>query len=340
MNKPIRGRWHGAFTIVASLATMGALLMAFAVPASAASGAARHHTSTAAADRSSRGGKGSGGDRGGNQGNQGNRGNSGDNRGFNNNSCRPGTGRYGRDGGAICVCVRVFERGGRHGHGRVTCVLVLRRNHHPFPPPTTSTTTAPTTTTTVAPTTTTTVAPTTTTTVAPTTTTTVAPTTTTTVAPTTTTTVPPTTTTTVPGQNCLATVSGTALSRTSWVASTNSASSGTDLPANALDGNLTTRFSTDQDQSPGLYFEVNMGTPQTFNELVMEVPNSANDYARDFVVEVSSDGATWHHIATCSGTGTTEVVSFPARTVQYVRVVLASPNTSYFWSIDEFYLYD
>ena len=75
-----------------------------------------------------------------------------------------------------------------------------------------------------------------------------------------------------PSPNCAAALSGTALSRTGWVASTNSASAGSDLPANALDGNLATRFSTDQLQTPGLRFEVNMGSPQTFNELVMEVP--------------------------------------------------------------------
>ena len=165
---------------------------------------------------------------------------------------------------------------------------------------------SPTTTTTAAPTTTTTVAPTTTTTVAPTTTTTVAPTTTTTVAPTTTTTVAPTTTTTVPtSRNCAATLSGTALSRTGWVASTNSASAGSDVPANALDGNLATRFSTDQLQTPGLRFEVNMGSVQTFNELVMEVPDSATDYARDFSVQVSNDGVTWSHVVNCTGTGPT-----------------------------------
>jgi F5/8 type C domain len=143
----------------------------------------------------------------------------------------------------------------------------------------------------------------------------------------------------MPGTNCLAAASGTALSRTGWVASTNSEASGSDVPANALDGNLLTRFSTDETQASGLNFEVNMGSPQTFNELEMEVPNSATDYARDYVVQVSNDGATWHHVATCSGTTTPEIVSFPTQTAQYVRVVLASPNTTYWWSIDEFYLY-
>ena len=133
--------------------------------------------------------------------------------------------------------------------------------------------------------------------------------------------------------------SGAALSRTGWVASTNSASTGSDVPANALDGNLATRFSTDQLQAPGLRFEVRHGLPvQTFNELVMESPNSATDYARDFSVQVSNDGVTWSHVANCTGTGPYEVVSFPAQTAQYVRVVLTS-STSFWWSIDEFYLY-
>jgi hypothetical protein len=124
------------------------------------------------------------------------------------------------------------------------------------------------------------------------------------------------------------------------VASTNAPSSSTDAPANALDGNLSTRFSTDEAQTAGQQFEVNMGSKQTFNELVMEVPNSPTDYAREFVVQVSNDGVTWSHVTTCTGTGPTEVVSFPTQTAQYVRVVLTAGETTNWWSIDEFYLYD
>jgi hypothetical protein len=83
-----------------------------------------------------------------------------------------------------------------------------------------------------------------------------------------------------------------------------------------------------------------MGSQQSFNELVMEVPNSPTDYARQFTVQVSNDGVTWSHVATCTGTGTTEVVSFPTQTAQYVRVVLTAGETTYWWSIDEFYLYN
>src|ERR1039458_5356044 len=80
-----------------------------------------------------------------------------------------------------------------------------------------------------------------------------------------------TTTTTVPGSNCSASVSGTAFDRTGWVASTNAPSSSADAPANALDGDLTTRFSTNEDQAPGLYFEVDLGSAHTFDALKMSV---------------------------------------------------------------------
>jgi len=175
----------------------------------------------------------------------------------------------------------------------------------------------------------------------PTTTTTTVPTTTTSSSTTTTTsstTTSSTTTTTPPSTSCTAPVTGTALSRTGWVASSNAPSSSADAPANALDGNLSTRFSTDENQKAGLYYEVNLGEPQSFNQLEMEVPNSPTDYAVGYKVQVSGDGVWWATVATCSGTGTPEVVSFPTQTAQYVRVVLTQSG-SYWWSIDEFYLY-
>ncbi|HTW09838.1 MAG TPA: discoidin domain-containing protein [Acidimicrobiales bacterium] len=130
-----------------------------------------------------------------------------------------------------------------------------------------------------------------------------------------------------------------ALSRTSWVASTNTSPGSGDAPANALDGNPNTRFSTDADQAVGQDFEVNMGTPETFNELQMDVPNSPTDYAPGYKVEVSNDGSTWTTVANGTGTGPDETIVFPTQTAQYVEVVLTSADSSYWWSIDEFNLY-
>jgi hypothetical protein len=152
---------------------------------------------------------------------------------------------------------------------------------------------------------------------------------------TTTTTVAPTTTTTlVPGSNCSAVLNGVVLDRTGWLSSTNAPAKGADVPANAIDGNFSTRFSTDEPQAAGLYFEVNMGSAQSFNELRMSVPNSPNDYARAFDVQVSSDGSSWATVASCTGTATPEVVGFSNQTARYLRVVLTAGNSQW-WSIDE-----
>ncbi len=164
--------------------------------------------------------------------------------------------------------------------------------------------------------------------------------TTTTTAATTTTTVPPTTTTpAVPGSNCAAGASGTALARTGWTAGTDAPSSAADAPANALDGNFHTRFSTNEDQVPGLAIRVDLGSARAFDQLAMRAPNSPNDYARGYNVMVSANNSSWATVATCTGTANPEIVSFPTQTAQWVRVVLTAASTTNWWSIDEFDLY-
>ncbi len=118
---------------------------------------------------------------------------------------------------------------------------------------------------------------------------------------TTTTAAPTTTTTAVPGSNCSAVESGFSLDRTGWTASSNAPSSSADAPANALDGNYSSRFSTDKDQTAALYFEVNLGSAQSFNELKMSTPGSPTDYARGFDIYVSTDGSSWTKVASCTG---------------------------------------
>jgi len=148
-----------------------------------------------------------------------------------------------------------------------------------------------------------------------------------------------TTTTAVPGSNCAAPASGTALSRTGWSATTDAPSSSADAPDNALDGNFSTRFSTNEDQAPGLAIRVDLGAARAFDELAMRAPNSPNDYARGYEVTVSTNDITWTAVAVCTGTGNPEIVSFPTQTAQWVRVVLTAASTTNWWSIDEFDLY-
>jgi F5/8 type C domain len=142
----------------------------------------------------------------------------------------------------------------------------------------------------------------------------------------------------VANTSCAASPSGNALPRTGWVAASNAPYSRLDVPDNALDGNMSTRFSTNEHQVQGLYFQVNMGSVQSFDEVEMDVPNSPTDYARGYDVYVWN-GSSWVMVASCTGAGTPEVVSFPAQTSQYVRIVLTAATGFYWWSIDEFNVY-
>ena len=67
-----------------------------------------------------------------------------------------------------------------------------------------------------------------------------------------------------------------------WPAPTASPARG-DAPANALDGNLNDPLQHRQGPGPrACTSRSDLGSPQAFDELEMDVPNSANDYARGY----------------------------------------------------------
>jgi hypothetical protein len=130
----------------------------------------------------------------------------------------------------------------------------------------------------------------------------------------------------------------TALSRAGWTATAVPTSAG-DVPANALDGNTGSRWSTGQDMANGNYYLLDMQSAHTFNELTMDSTGSANDYARGYQVFVSNDGTTFGN-AIASGTGTAAVitVTFPVQTARYLKVV-ETAAAAFWWSITELNVY-
>jgi beta-glucosidase len=154
---------------------------------------------------------------------------------------------------------------------------------------------------------------------------------------------PPVTTPVVPpGSSCNAPASGESqLSEGSFIASTSSPSGDGPQTAitNAVSGSNSSRFSTDTDQTAGMYYEVNMGSPQTFNQIEMAFPGWATDYAPDYNVEVSNDGSSWTLVASCYGNGSPETATFSTQTAQYVQVVLTTPDPSSWWSISQFLVF-
>ena len=80
-----------------------------------------------------------------------------------------------------------------------------------------------------------------------------------------------------------------ALPRTGWIASASVESS---TASSALDGSLSTRWTTGIAQASNQWFEVNMGSPQTFNLISMNAGNSGDEPA-GYSVFVSNDGVSW-----------------------------------------------
>jgi O-glycosyl hydrolase len=130
-----------------------------------------------------------------------------------------------------------------------------------------------------------------------------------------------------------------ALPRTGWVATASSTDPYGDVPANLLDGNLSTRWSSGHGQTNGDWIQVDMGSAQTFSRIAMDSGPSTGDYARGWQVYVSNDGATWGSpIASGTGNGPLVVAAFPSQTARYVRVVQTGSSGSW-WSIAEFYAF-
>jgi RHS repeat-associated protein len=136
----------------------------------------------------------------------------------------------------------------------------------------------------------------------------------------------------------------TVLPRTGWVASAMPAG-GTNVAANAIDGNASTRWATGTNQVSGTsqWFRVDMGAPRTFNALRLDTTATPTDYPRGYSVAVSSDGNTWGAaIATgtvASSNGPIVHIAFPAQTARWVRVTQTQAASSW-WSIHEFNVYD
>ncbi|HWC84829.1 MAG TPA: discoidin domain-containing protein, partial [Pseudonocardiaceae bacterium] len=128
----------------------------------------------------------------------------------------------------------------------------------------------------------------------------------------------------------------TALPEAGWTASSNTNPAAADAPANAIDGNPNTRFSSDAVQAPGMWFQVDMGSAQSFDQLEMDATDWPGDYAVGYNVEVSTNGSTFTSVATGSGSANPEIVGFTAQTARYIRVVLTAASSVPWWSIGQF----
>jgi xylan 1,4-beta-xylosidase len=151
------------------------------------------------------------------------------------------------------------------------------------------------------------------------------------------------------------------LARTGWVVS--ASESGTNSPpTNAIDSNVGSRWTTSAQQSPGQWFQIDFGTPQTFDKISLALSGWQvnTDFPRRYAVYASDDpnnlgaplftgagiGANIDgngtNLGSSGGTaGQPTVITFAPQTKRYLRIVQLGCCTlgSNRWSIGDLRIY-
>lgn len=108
----------------------------------------------------------------------------------------------------------------------------------------------------------------------------------------------------------------------------------------AIDGSMSTRWTSGAAQTAGMWFQIDTGpTSKTYDKLRLDAGTSVGDYPRGYEVRVSDDGANWSE-PVAVGTGTSAVVNigFQLQSARFVRIVLTK-NSGSWWSIHNLSLF-
>ncbi|MFL5729955.1 MAG: discoidin domain-containing protein, partial [Cytophagaceae bacterium] len=131
------------------------------------------------------------------------------------------------------------------------------------------------------------------------------------------------------------------LSRTGWIASASRSNTGRD-PKYSIDGDANTSWSSGwQNDGVAVWYQVDMLSPQTFNEVILDYTGSPNDGPAGYNFSVSNDGVNWTQVATGTGPDQMTIISFPTATARYIRLDKpAAASKSNFLAIHELYVFN
>ena len=124
----------------------------------------------------------------------------------------------------------------------------------------------------------------------------------------------------------------TALDRSSWSLSSNRNQA--DL-FSAIDGNANTRWSTNERQRDGQFFQVDLSSTTEISRIVLDTSGSSNDYPRDYEVSVSTDGSNFTTIADGTQNSSITDISFSDINARFVRIDQNGSDNRFWWSIHE-----
>jgi len=125
------------------------------------------------------------------------------------------------------------------------------------------------------------------------------------------------------------------LNRSDWVLSANN---NTGSLGSAVDGDLTSRWTTQQTQQSGQLFGVDFSQRQQFQRIELNTTNSPNDYPRGYIVRGSDDGTNFVTLATGAGVAggsPTNIIFSEPVTYRYLEIEQTGSSGSNWWSIHE-----
>ena len=122
------------------------------------------------------------------------------------------------------------------------------------------------------------------------------------------------------------------LPRNGWSASASLSSS---TAGAGIDANLSTRWTTGAPQANGQWYQLDLGSARTFNQIRLDSDGASSDYPRGYQVFVSNNPASFGApVATGVGSASLVSIAFPLQNARYIRVVQTGSASSW-WSIAE-----
>lgn len=110
-------------------------------------------------------------------------------------------------------------------------------------------------------------------------------------------------------------------------------------PANAIDDDATTRWTTASGQQPGQYLSLDLGQKSTVRRLVLDTGKDVTHFPAGYLLSTSSDGVHWSKpVASGTGQGQLTLIDLPAIRSRYVRVTQTSTTTQP-WTVADLRVY-
>lgn len=131
------------------------------------------------------------------------------------------------------------------------------------------------------------------------------------------------------------------INRSGWaLAGFKSNGSPNGIPADAIDGNNGTRWTTNQFQTPGQRFTIDFGKREMFERIVLRSEASPNDYPRGYIVRGSHNGVNYVNLITGAGMpSVTDILLLEPATYRYIDIQQTGSSTVNWWSIHELDIY-